>query len=178
MSVQIPPTNTSSIFNPDSYVDKNVDGSDYITLDQASEYFVAFPNAQGYETFPIGASVSNGFTVDNINLTDNLTFGNGSVQTAAGIDETTANGLYASLTNNNTLSGDNTFSNIITASSGIEFGNGSVQTIAGLTETTADGLYASLTNDNTLSGNNTFTNPVDIQSGQIANNLNYQNEMV
>jgi hypothetical protein len=168
-----PPSNTTDIFNPNSYPNSaQVDGNDTLTLDTAKEYFLSYPIAQGYQSMPLGANVTNGFTADNIILSDSLTFSDSSIQTSAGIAETVANSLYASLTNDNTLNGNNTFSNEIVASSGVKFSDNSVQTSAGITQTTADSLYASLTNDNTLSGVNTFNNLINFgTNNSIINNF-------
>jgi hypothetical protein len=177
--IEPPPENTTSIFNSSSYPNNaKIDGNDTLTLDTAMEYFLSYPAAQGYETFPLGASIQNGLTSDNIINTDTTTTaalkfsGDDSVQTSAGISQTDANSLYASLSNNNNLNGINTFSQEIVASSGIKFSNNSVQTSAGITQTTADTLYASLTNTNTLSGVQNFNNIVNFSTNNsIINNF-------
>jgi predicted ATP-dependent Lon-type protease len=107
-----PPTNTSSIYNSISFADENLDGTNNgggITPETGKEYFVSYPSAQGYETFPSGITVNSGLKVDTIKLSNALEFFDGTTQTSAGISETTADGLYASLTNANIITGETIF---------------------------------------------------------------------
>jgi hypothetical protein len=166
MSIQNPPSNTSNIFNPSSYPNnEQIDGNDNLTYDSAKEYFLSYPYSQGFETFISGASIQNGLNLDNLNLSNSITFSDASVQNSAGISQSVANTLYASLSNDNTLTGTNIFSDQITTSNGIKFGDNSIQTTSGISQSVANTLYASLSNDNTLTGTNIFSDQITTSNG-------------
>jgi hypothetical protein len=55
MSVQPAPSNTSSIYNSDSYSNENLDGSTTmgLTVEDGKQYFLSFPAAQDMKLFQV-----------------------------------------------------------------------------------------------------------------------------